>query len=34
MEQEINEAIEKLENDELNLNDLLILLNNIQKIIA
>ena len=34
MEQEINEAIEKLKNDELSLQELLIILNNIQMIIA
>ena len=34
MEQKINEAIEKLKNDELSLQELLIILNNIQMIIA
>jgi exonuclease VII small subunit len=34
MEQAINEAIEKLENNELSLNDLLDILTNIQLIIA
>lgn len=34
MEQEINEAIEKLKNDELSLHELLLILNNVQLIIA
>ncbi len=34
MEQAINEAIEKLENNELSLNELLDILTNIQLIIA